>query len=96
MQMGHCGKRVVSPPERLLRVLAACAVAALMAACATRAPRPVPVPVPVPEPRAEVPAPAPAGSRVLGRSERFVIYQPAAGDTLRSIAARFLGSESRD
>ena len=33
---------------------------------------------------------------MLGRSERFVIYQPAAGDTLRSISARFLGAESRD
>ena len=33
---------------------------------------------------------------MLGRSERFVIYQPAAGDTLRSIAAHFLGSEARD
>ena len=33
---------------------------------------------------------------MLGRSERFVIYEPAKGDTLRSISARFLGSESRD
>ena len=96
MQTGRWGKRVVSPPGRWLCGLAACAVAALIAACATRAPAPVPAPVPVPVPRAEVPPPAPAVSRVLGRSERFVIYQPAAGDTLRSIAAHFLGSESLD
>ena len=38
---------------------------------------------------------AAAAGRELGRSERFVIYQPVAGDTLRSIATRYLGSESR-
>jgi len=32
---------------------------------------------------------------VLGQSDRFVIYQPGSDDTLRSIAARFLGSEER-
>jgi peptidoglycan/xylan/chitin deacetylase (PgdA/CDA1 family) len=66
------------------------AVAVLVAACSTRAP------APTPEPRIEMPPPPSAGGRVLGRSDRFVIYQPAAGDTLRSIAARFLGNESRD
>lgn len=82
----------------------ACVTAALLAACSTPAPVP-PVAPPAaaatalasssvrvpPEPVAGGP-----GGRVLGRSERFVIYQPAAGDTLRSIAARFLGSELRD
>lgn len=34
--------------------------------------------------------------RELGRNDRFVIYQPGAGETLRSLAARFLGSEGRD
>lgn len=33
---------------------------------------------------------------VLGRSDRFVIYQPQSDDTLRSIAAQFLGSPDRD
>ena len=80
----------MSPPGRWLRALAACVAAMLMAACATRAP------APVPEPRVEALPPPPAGGRVLGRSDRFVIYQPAAGDTLRSIAARYLGNESRD
>ena len=50
-------------------------------------------PAAAPSPAAS-PAPLAAG-RVLGRSERFVIYQPIAGDTLRSIAARFLGDESK-
>ena len=90
MQTDPCRQRVVSTAGRWFGGLAACAVAALMAACATRAPRPVL------EPHVEAPAPPPAGGRVLGRSERFVIYKPAAGDTLRSIAAHFLGNESRD
>lgn len=38
----------------------------------------------------------PSGAEVLGRSDRFVVVQPAPDDTLRSIAARFLGSEDRD
>ena len=47
-------------------------------------------------PPAAVPsAPASAGL-VLGRDERFVVYQPGGDDTLRSIAARFLGDERRD
>jgi peptidoglycan/xylan/chitin deacetylase (PgdA/CDA1 family) len=38
---------------------------------------------------------APAGGEVLGRSDRFVVYQPGPDDTLKSIAARFLGGEER-
>ena len=71
--------------------LAAVGIAAMLSAsCSTPPPAAPPPPVPAPEP-----APSQDG-RVLGRSERFVIYQPAAGDTLRLIAARFLGSESLD
>lgn len=89
MPSARCGQRILSASTRRLCGLAPAALALLIAACSTRAPAPVPVP------RVEVPA-LPAGGRVLGRSERFVIYRPAAGDTLRSIAARFLGSESLD
>jgi peptidoglycan/xylan/chitin deacetylase (PgdA/CDA1 family) len=49
------------------------------------------------EPR-ETPAPAPAGPAagdVLGRSDRFVIYLPRADESLRQIAARFLGAENQ-
>ena len=60
----------------------------LLAGCAT----PVPPAVEAGPPSAPTPA---AGGTVLGRSERFVIYVPETGDTLRSIAARFLGSEDR-
>ncbi len=91
MQTDRCRRGVGPLSVRGLRWLAAVNLAALAAACATRAPEP-------PSER-QVVAAAPAlplGGRVLGRSERFVIYQPAAGDTLRSIALRFLGSESRD
>jgi peptidoglycan/xylan/chitin deacetylase (PgdA/CDA1 family) len=72
----------------VVRWLLGCIVAGLMAGCAST-------------PSASPPAPAPADTqpspdaRVLGRSERFVIYQPAPGDSLGSIAQRFLGSESR-
>jgi len=63
--------------------------AALLAACAgTPAQAPV-VRVPLP------PAPPSAGE-VLARSARFVIYQPHADDTLRSIAAHFLDAPDRD
>lgn len=50
-------------------------------------------------PPADGPAPAPvspAEGSVLGRSERFIIYRSGRADTLRSIAARFLGSSERD
>jgi peptidoglycan/xylan/chitin deacetylase (PgdA/CDA1 family) len=44
----------------------------------------------------EAAAPPPASGSVLGRSERYLVYQPDADDTLRSIAARFLGAADRD
>ena len=69
-------------------------LSALAAGCGTPAPAP-PSPPAAPPAVAAPPAPSAAG-RVLGRSDRLVVYQPAGGDTLRSIAARFLGSESRD
>ena len=79
--------------------------AALLAACASSTPVPVPVPVPVTAPAsvtgtaiaamAPVVEPAaPATGQVLARNDRFVIYQPAPGDTLGSIAAAFLGAEA--
>jgi peptidoglycan/xylan/chitin deacetylase (PgdA/CDA1 family) len=57
------------------------------------------------EPSQVVPLPLTSTSRaaepaargeVLARGERFLVYQPAVGDSLRSVAARFLGSEDRD
>jgi peptidoglycan/xylan/chitin deacetylase (PgdA/CDA1 family) len=74
----------------------ACLAAGLLVACATPAPPPIEAVPAAPVAVPSVPAPEPRGGRVLGRSDRFVIYQPAAGDTLRSIAARFLGSDARD
>jgi peptidoglycan/xylan/chitin deacetylase (PgdA/CDA1 family) len=64
--------------------------AGLLAACSTPPQGP-------PAPRATEPPAAvvPARGQVLGRSSRFLIYQPVASDTLRSIAANFLGSEDR-
>ena len=77
----------------------AAALLSLLAACGT--PPPVPTPAdPVP------PAPTPARPTavvadnslkpgVLGRNDRFLVYQPRADETLRTIAAQFLGSEDR-
>ena len=80
----------------------ACAAAVLLAACSTPAPAPPVAPPTLSSKPSTESAPTDAGAgaggpggQVLGRSERFVIYQPAAGDTLSSIAERFLGSETR-
>jgi peptidoglycan/xylan/chitin deacetylase (PgdA/CDA1 family) len=73
---------------------AALMAALMLAACGTPPLPPVVAPTPVPSP-VEPPASPPVG-QVLGRNERFVIYQPVAGDTVRSVAARFLGSASND
>ncbi len=72
--------------------LAILAAAGLMSACGSAPPA---GPVPVPSPKVS-PQMLPASGEVLARNERFVIYQPQGDDTLRSIAARFLGSEERD
>lgn len=77
-----------SNASRLVSVLAA----GLLAACA---------PLPQQPPAAAVPAgeasqsAQPARGEVLGRGDWFVVYQPGPGESLRSIAARFLGSEDR-
>jgi peptidoglycan/xylan/chitin deacetylase (PgdA/CDA1 family) len=65
------------------------AVAVLLASCAS-APAPT---------TAAAPSVAPARvakGEVLGRSDRFLIYQPSADDTLATIAAQFLGETDRD
>jgi peptidoglycan/xylan/chitin deacetylase (PgdA/CDA1 family) len=84
----------MAPRVRRAQRLAARALVvllALLAGCTTPPPAAVP-----PAPAAVAPPAPAAGGRVLGQSERFVIYQPAAGDTIRSIAQRFLGHEARD
>ncbi len=65
-------------------VLASSALVALLAGCAS--------------PTATSPAVKDAASpgRVLGRSDRFVLYEPGDDDTLASIAVRFLGDADRN
>ena len=61
----------------------------LLAACRSTPTAPAPAPAP------SAAASAPAAGVVLGRDERFVVYQPGDDDTLRTIAVRFLGDERR-
>jgi peptidoglycan/xylan/chitin deacetylase (PgdA/CDA1 family) len=64
----------------------------LASGCSTPPPKPPPA-----APR-EAPAPPPAGPAagdVLGRSDRFVIYLPRADESLRQIAAHFLGAQDQ-
>lgn len=49
----------------------------------------------LPKASAESHASTPMNGEVLARSNRLVIYRPGDGDDLRSIAARFLGSEDK-
>ena len=72
----------------LTRWVLAMAVASALVGCASAPPAGPLAPDAAPS------APATPDARVLGRSDRFVIYQPAPGDTLGSIAQRFLGSEA--
>ena len=73
---------------------------ALLGACSTPAPAPVVSEAPAP---AAAPAPQPTvvmtdntlKPGVLGRNDRFLVYQPRGDETLRSIAAQFLGNENR-
>jgi peptidoglycan/xylan/chitin deacetylase (PgdA/CDA1 family) len=69
-------------------LLLACA----LAGCRTAAPPPVGPPAPA-APTAAAPV---LSGEVLGQSDRLVVYQPGLEDSLRSIAARFLGSAERD
>ena len=85
--------------------LALAGVSAILAGCALM---PSPGPLDAAEAQADAgswiqPANAPraaseppARGEVIARGERFLVYQPASGDSLRSVAARFLGSEDRD
>ncbi|HEX6708674.1 MAG TPA: polysaccharide deacetylase family protein [Albitalea sp.] len=63
----------------------------VLAACGTTAPPPAPGPT---APAARGPAGGSSGE-ILGQSDRFIVYRPGPDDSLRSIAARFLGSEDR-
>jgi len=48
-----------------------------------------------PPPHPPLPIPPTDNETVIAKSERFVIYRPKQGDTLRTLAARLLGDEER-
>ncbi len=80
--MSVCGRHF----PRSARCVAVIGIA-LLAACATP-PEPVqrPAPVVVPDARPD---------SIIARNDNFLIYAPEEGDTLASLARRFLGSEAR-
>lgn len=81
-----------SPRARAAAPVAVLLAAWLLGACTT----PPPAPAAPSVPTAAAPAPrAPARGEILARGDWFLVYQPIAGETLRSIAAQFLGSEDR-
>lgn len=77
--------------------------AAVLAGCATT-PEPTPAPTPpaaatapvaAPPPAPRWIAPAPRSGPVLAQDSRYVVYRPEPGDSLASLAKRFLGDEGR-
>lgn len=74
-----------------IRWIGGSAIVVLLAACAAE-----PTVSPARDKsRSVAAAPPRASGEVLGRSDRFVIYKPEPEDTLRSIAASFLGDADR-
>jgi peptidoglycan/xylan/chitin deacetylase (PgdA/CDA1 family) len=65
---------------------------AIVAACAVPPPAAPEAPMARPRPAAAVTAVEPATGVVLARGERMLIYSPRVDETLRAIAARFLGA----
>jgi peptidoglycan/xylan/chitin deacetylase (PgdA/CDA1 family) len=80
-------KSAASPDRWRVRLARGAGVilAALVAACASTPPTAPVVPVAV----------APGAGQVLGRDERFIVYDPGPADTLASLALRFLGDADR-
>lgn len=73
-----------------------CALAFVVAGCSTPPVAVTPPPqVVAPPPSRDEPT-APRGGQVLARNERLLLYQPVAGETLASIAERWLGRADRD
>ena len=83
-------------PRRCMPTLAGLLAAALLVACGSTPPAPPPPVPPAPAPKPIlVPTDNSLRPGVLGRNDRFLVYQTRAGETLRTIAAQFLGSEDR-
>lgn len=83
--------RLTLVPTRVLSQIVPACCALLLMACGHSPPLPAPIQAEEP-----LPVPAKATGEVLGQSSRFVIYEPKPGDSLQSIAARFLGDPQRD
>jgi peptidoglycan/xylan/chitin deacetylase (PgdA/CDA1 family) len=84
----------MSGPRALTSATIAVVVVLIITACASVPPLDVARPRVQPKP---ILAPAtPVSSGVIAQSDRFVLYAPAANDTLAALARRFLGSEDRE
>lgn len=75
----------------LVRAVVASAPVLLLAGCSAP-----PTSAPVVAPAAQPPAAPQVHEGVVARGERLLVYLPRSGETLRSIAAQWLGSEHHD
>src|SRR5262245_5809742 len=93
--MGRIGRDVVFPLLTLSAALAGCVTPPPPDPRAPPTPTAPPLSTPSPSPRSAAPLPKASPDRVVARNERFVIYKPHGGDTLRSIAQDYLGNADR-
>jgi peptidoglycan/xylan/chitin deacetylase (PgdA/CDA1 family) len=88
----------LSPSLTLNSTLSLALCLAWLVGCSSTPPTPPAAPAPAPveaTPVADNDQPLGARGTVAGRSERLLVYLPAAGDTLAAITKRFLGQADR-
>ena len=93
--MGRVGRAVVLLLFSLGAALSGCATPPPPEPRAPPTPAAPPLSTPSPGPHSAAPVPKASLDRVVARNERFVIYKPRGGDTLRSIAHDYLGDADR-
>ncbi len=79
-----------------LHRLACLGLAALLASCASAPEAPPPTARQAPSSPSFITPDNALKPGILGRNDRFIVYQPRAGESLKSIAAQLLGNEDRD
>src|SRR5262245_26309797 len=93
--MGRIGRGTVFFLLTLTAALAGCATPPPPEARAPLVPASPPLSTTSPTPHSAANPPKTSPDRVVARNDRFVIYKPRGGDTLRSIAQDYLGDADR-